>query len=98
MSWLEFRRVQVYRVRVGSGTLLCIRRWTKGASPVDQRLVRRVAPAAYALVILVAVVFAPGALLAVIIVGAVLLGLLYLLFAGRLGGGRRPGRARERLR
>ena len=65
---------------------------------MNQHLVRRAAPALYALAILVAVIFAQGALLVVIIVGAVLLGLLYLLLAGRLRGGRRPGWARQRLR
>ena len=63
---------------------------------MDRRLVRRAAPAIYALVILVAVLFAQGALLLVVIVGAVLLGLVYLLLAGRSGGHRRPVRDRSR--
>lgn len=56
---------------------------------MDRRLVRRAA-ASYALAILVAVLFAQGALLLVVIVGAVLLGLVSLLLADpRMGIGAR---------
>lgn len=63
---------------------------------MDRRLVRRAAPAIYALAILVAILFAQGALLLVVIVGAVLLGLVYLLLADRSGGHRRPVLVRQR--
>lgn len=59
---------------------------------MDRRLVRRAAPALYALAILIALLFARAALLVVIIAGAVLLGLLYTLLAGGPGGRSRPGR------
>lgn len=62
---------------------------------MDVRVVRRAAPALYALAIVIALLFAQGALLWVIIIGAVLLGLVYLLLSGRPGG-RERNRNRSR--
>ncbi len=65
---------------------------------IDMRLVRLAGPAVYAVAIVIAVLFARDALVAVVIVGAVLLGLMYPLLPGSPGGGARPGRNRDRRR
>jgi hypothetical protein len=65
---------------------------------IDRRLVRRAGPAVYAVAIVIAVLFARDALVAVVIVGAVLLGLMYTLLRGSPDGPARPGRNRDRGR
>ena len=65
---------------------------------VDAQLVRRAAPGVYALAIVICLLFARSALVAVCIVGAMLLGLMYWLLPASPGGRNRPGRDRQRLR
>lgn len=52
----------------------------------------------YAVAIVIAVLFAREALVAVVMVGAVLLGLMYTLLRGSPDGRARPGRNRDRRR
>lgn len=63
---------------------------------MDRRLVRRIAPAIYAIAVLIAVLAAKDALIWVVVIGAVLLGLVYSLVSGGPGGRERPGRDRRR--
>jgi hypothetical protein len=62
---------------------------------MNHQTIRRAAPLIYGLAVLVAVLFAQDALLPVVIVGAVLLGLVYVVTSGAVAG---RGRARNRQR
>lgn len=62
---------------------------------MDLHAMRRVLPVVYGLLIVVVAIFAPDALVAVVVVGAVLLGLFYVLTGRRIAA---TGAGRDRAR
>ena len=63
---------------------------------MDVRVLHRVAPVVYGVVVVLVALFASDAVAPVAIVGAVLLGLVYVIGAGGRTGGRQRDRRRRR--